>query len=263
MPAVTFVTCPISETLSRWGIPGLCSCNAGPVSLRTALAKYADLWAPAHKACFPALAASASSESEAARLRHLASAEGKAEFSGWVGGPRRSLLEVLQAFPSVKPSLGKLCCSSGSALCSVFRSHLSPSALRSSRSLLLSPSKLIYSHVDNQCVCASDLPAKLCICTCSCLLLQLLTNTAESCQIIMMLPTCICVVGAFFGSMVPRLQPRFYSISSSPQQCPNSIHVTCAVVMDTTATGRKHEGVCSNYLKRQSVGTYQPYTPCL
>ncbi|KAL3141440.1 hypothetical protein ABBQ32_005008 [Trebouxia sp. C0010 RCD-2024] len=141
----------------------------GPVSLRTALAKYADLWAPAHKACFTALAASASSESEAARLRHLASSEGKAEFSEWVGAPRRSLLEVLQAFPSVKPS-----------------------------------------------------------------------------------------IGAFFGSMVPRLQPRFYSISSSPKQCPDSIHVTCAVVVDTTATGRQHEGVCSNYLKRQSVGERIP-----
>lgn len=78
----------------------------GPVSLRSALARYADLWAPARKACFPALAASASDEKEAARLRHLASPEGKAEFSDWVGGPRRSLLEVMLAFPSCKPSLG-------------------------------------------------------------------------------------------------------------------------------------------------------------
>ncbi|DBA86516.1 TPA: hypothetical protein ACH3X2_005492 [Trebouxia sp. C0005] len=141
----------------------------GPVSLRSALARYADLWAPARKACFPALAASASDEKEAARLRHLASPEGKAEFSDWVGGPRRSLLEVMLAFPSCKPSLG-----------------------------------------------------------------------------------------AFFGIMAPRLQPRFYSISSSPKQHPNSIHVTCAVVIDTTATGRHHEGVCSNYLKRMSVGDRIP-----
>jgi len=65
-------------------------------------------------------------------------------------------------------------------------------------------------------------------------------------------------VGAFFGIMAPRLQPRFYSISSSPKQYPNSIHITCAVVIDTTATGRHHEGVCSNYLKRMSVGDRIP-----
>jgi len=55
------------------------------------------------KVCRPL---SASDEKEAARLQHLASPEGKAEFTDWVGGPRRSLLEVLLAFPSCKPSLG-------------------------------------------------------------------------------------------------------------------------------------------------------------
>ena len=64
--------------------------------------------------------------------------------------------------------------------------------------------------------------------------------------------------GAFFGTMAPRLQPRFYSISSSPKQSPDSIHITCGVVIDTTATGRQHEGVCSNYLKRMSVGDRIP-----
>lgn len=34
-----------------------------------------------------------------------------------------------------------------------------------------------------------------------------------------------------------RLQTRFYSISSSPLPHPKSIHVTCAVVLETTATG--------------------------
>lgn len=58
--------------------------------------------------------------------------------------------------------------------------------------------------------------------------------------------------------MAPRLQPRFYSISSSPKQFPDSIHVTCAVVVDTTATGRRHEGVCSNHLKRMSVADRIP-----
>ncbi len=43
--------------------------------------------------------------------------------------------------------------------------------------------------------------------------------------------------GAFFGSIMQRLQVRFYSISSSPLLHPKSIHITCAVVYEKTATG--------------------------
>ena len=43
--------------------------------------------------------------------------------------------------------------------------------------------------------------------------------------------------GAFFGSIMQRLQVRFYSISSSPAMHPKSIHITCAVVYMKTATG--------------------------
>ena len=79
---------------------------AGPISLRRALALHADVLAPAHRETLEALAAFAGNASEAARLRHLASPEGKAEYQAWVAAPSRSVLEVLQAFPSTRPTLG-------------------------------------------------------------------------------------------------------------------------------------------------------------
>ncbi|CAH0554483.1 unnamed protein product [Brassicogethes aeneus] len=46
------------------------------------------------------------------------------------------------------------------------------------------------------------------------------------------------------------LQPRFYSISSSPAMHPNQLHLTVAVVVYKTEDGEGplHYGVCSNYL---------------
>ncbi len=44
---------------------------------------------------------------EAARLRQLASIEGKEEYHSYVALAKRSLLQVMQDFPSAKPTLGE------------------------------------------------------------------------------------------------------------------------------------------------------------
>ncbi|CAI5523217.1 unnamed protein product [Closterium sp. Naga37s-1] len=133
----------------------------GRHSIRSVLASLPDLHSSPRKAALAVLAHFASHPDEAARLKHLASDGGKAEYREWVAAAHRSLLEVLQAFPSVRPPLA-----------------------------------------------------------------------------------------VFLASVAPRLQPRFYSISSHPRHEPGALHITCAVVRDITPAGRIHHGVCSSFLHR-------------
>jgi sulfite reductase alpha subunit-like flavoprotein len=81
-------------------------CAGKPITLRAALARYADLLSPVSKPALQALSAFAEGE-EQARLRHLLSPDGAAEYKAW-HQQSRSLLEVFEEFSSCRPPLGKL-----------------------------------------------------------------------------------------------------------------------------------------------------------
>ncbi|ODM95587.1 Nitric oxide synthase [Orchesella cincta] len=61
-------------------------------------------------------------------------------------------------------------------------------------------------------------------------------------------------------TMLPLLQPRFYSVSSSPIAYNDELHLTVAVVTYKTKGGEgpTHYGVCSNYLNDIQIGTLVP-----
>jgi len=53
---------------------------------------------------------------------------------------------------------------------------------------------------------------------------------------------------AHFIHFCPRLQPRYYTISSSPSVHPKSVHLTVAVMEQTKNDGSVFKGVCSSHL---------------
>ncbi|KAL2095280.1 hypothetical protein ACEWY4_009999 [Coilia grayii] len=51
--------------------------------------------------------------------------------------------------------------------------------------------------------------------------------------------------------LLPRLQPRYYSIASSAKVHPTSVHICCVVVEYSTSTGRTNKGVATTWLRNK------------
>jgi len=74
------------------------------------------------------------------------------------------------------------------------------------------------------------------------------------------LPTCKPAVDHLL-ELLPRLQPRFYSIASSAKVHAKSVHVCGVVVEYTTPTGRLNKGVATTWLKEKIPGENEYKVP--
>jgi NADPH-ferrihemoprotein reductase len=85
---------------------------------------------------------------------------------------------------------------------------------------------------------------------------EILSQQKSLLEIMLDYPSLQVDLGAFLGSIAPLLKSRFYSISSSSAAHPGSIHITVAVVKDTTPLGRVHHGIASHFLQERRVGDH-------
>lgn len=58
--------------------------------------------------------------------------------------------------------------------------------------------------------------------------------------------------------LLPRLQPRYYSISSSSKLYPTTVHVTAVLVKYETKTGRVNNGVATTFLSQKHPSDGEP-----
>lgn len=58
--------------------------------------------------------------------------------------------------------------------------------------------------------------------------------------------------------LLPRLQPRYYSISSSSKLYPTTVHVTAVLVKYETKTGRVNKGVATTFLSQKHPSDGEP-----
>lgn len=93
------------ELVARPGSAGVPPPLPTPCTVEMALRYHADLRAPASKQMLLLLSAHASEASEAERLRWLASADGKAEYTSYVQAAGRGLTDMLAEMRSCKPPL--------------------------------------------------------------------------------------------------------------------------------------------------------------